>query len=164
MNNSILDEDYLRGEKLYATASKSKRFINYLIDLAFFFILIIVLVFVFEYLGVGFFADESMNPIVDRVISSIIMAIYYIILESSLNGKTIGKYVTKTRAVTIDGKPLTLRNVVARSFSRIVPFEAFSFLGDDPSKGWHDKWSDTKVIDETMLIEERVHIEEEGMV
>lgn len=161
MNNSILDEDYLSGEKLYATASKSKRFVNYLIDLVFFFLFMIVLVVVFESIGFSYFTDESIGPIADRVISSIIMAIYYIILESSLNGKTIGKYITRTRAVTIDGKPMAMTNVVSRSFSRIVPFEAFSFLGDDPSKGWHDKWSGTKVIDETMLIEKWARKEED---
>ena len=34
--------------------------------------------------------------------------------------------------------------IVLRSLSRLVPFEAFSCLGD---RGWHDRWTQTFVVD-----------------
>ena len=38
----------------------------------------------------------------------------------------------------------SLKQVFLRTLIRLIPFEAFSFLGG--SKGWHDEWSGTKVI------------------
>ena len=38
----------------------------------------------------------------------------------------------------------TQKDFLIRNISRLVPFEAFSFLiGND---GWHDSWSDTRVV------------------
>ena len=60
---------------------------------------------------------------------------------------TIGKYITGTRVVDLNGDAPDIEQYVKRSFSRIVPFEALSFFGSTPG-GWHDRWSDTLVIDE----------------
>ncbi len=38
-----------------------------------------------------------------------------------------------------------------RSFSRLIPFEAFSFLGT-PCRGWHDSISKNYVVDNKKLI------------
>lgn len=75
--------------------------------------------------------------------------IYYSVIEGGLKGKTIGKYFTKTRVVNLDGSQPTFVTFIGRSFARIVPFEAFSFLGDKKT-GWHDRWSETIVIDENL--------------
>ena len=61
------------------------------------------------------------------------------------NGQSIGKMITGTIVVTEDGQKPSFGQILGRSFARIVPFEPFSFLGNDAS-GWHDKWSETKVI------------------
>jgi len=74
--------------------------------------------------------------------------LYYSLLETFLKGKSIGKFVTQTRAVREDGSELDFRTALIRSLCRVVPFEPFSFLGDSNS-GWHDNWSKTMVIDET---------------
>ena len=71
--------------------------------------------------------------------------VYYIISESMLNGKTIGKFVTGTRAVTVDNQKMDLGTTIKRSFCRLVPFDALSFLVGLPI-GWHDEWTNTKVI------------------
>ena len=45
--------------------------------------------------------------------------------------------------VLLAGRP-TYGQILGRTFSRFVPFEAFSFL---PSPvGWHDRWSGTRVV------------------
>jgi uncharacterized RDD family membrane protein YckC len=48
------------------------------------------------------------------------------------------------------GEKPTFKQIVARSYSRIVPFEIFSCLSQF---GWHDKWSDTFVLRKKDLIE-----------
>jgi uncharacterized RDD family membrane protein YckC len=62
-------------------------------------------------------------------------------------GKSIGKLITGTKAVNEDGSDISFGKAFARGFSRAVPFDAFSALGD-PSYPWHDKWTNTYVIDE----------------
>ena len=70
-------------------------------------------------------------------------------LETFTGGKTIGKFITRTRAVNEDGTRITARTAILRSLSRLVPFEAFSALGT-PSYPWHDRWTKTYVVDERL--------------
>lgn len=43
----------------------------------------------------------------------------------------------------IDGTEPTFNDYLIRNISRIVPFDTLSFFGEN---GWHDKWSETRVI------------------
>ena len=70
---------------------------------------------------------------------------YYTLCEG-LCGRTLGKWITGTKAVMASGTPLTWNAALVRSLVRLVPFEALSFLGSTAS-GWHDRWTDTRVID-----------------
>ncbi len=54
----------------------------------------------------------------------------------SLTGKTIGKFITRTKVVKEDGSRPTSVNILGRSLCRLIPFDAFSYLGGNP--GWHD--------------------------
>jgi uncharacterized RDD family membrane protein YckC len=58
--------------------------------------------------------------------------------------RTPGKWIIGTRVVNVDGRAPTFQQIVVRSFSRVVPLEAFSFLGG--GRGWHDSWSKTRVV------------------
>ena len=69
----------------------------------------------------------------------------FTILEGSAKGKTLGKLITGSRAIKIDGNTLSWKDAFMRSLCRIVPFEAFSAFGGKP---WHDRWTDTIVIQE----------------
>ncbi len=90
---------------------------------------------------------ETDNGLRDQLIFIGVYVAYYIFFEHFLGGKTLGKFITRTRVVSKDGQRPSFENIIGRSFSRVVPFEAFSFLGSKPS-GWHDDWSNTIVIDE----------------
>lgn len=70
---------------------------------------------------------------------------YYVILESTF-GRTIGKFITKTKVVDEHGRLPTLKAIILRTLARYIPFEAFSFLGGSPG-GWHDRLSKTMVVD-----------------
>jgi uncharacterized RDD family membrane protein YckC len=71
---------------------------------------------------------------------------YYIVMEGMFQ-RTIGKMITGTRVVRIDGGRPSLGQVVGRTFARLIPFEAFSFLGGNGYPvGWHDSLSGTRVV------------------
>lgn len=147
-----MDATFTVTEDLYA--SKGKRFINYIIDLIVFFILFMLLLTLFGFILLLIGADletflyelENINRLLDRVISAILYSLSFIAIESLLKGRTIGKYITKTKVVDIHGNVPSLGVIFKRSFSRIIPFDAFSFLGDE-GRGWHDTISETYVVD-----------------
>ncbi len=69
---------------------------------------------------------------------------YYWILEFMF-GATLGKRLTGTRVVALDGGPATALQVLIRTLCRLVPLEFLSFMHSDPI-GWHDRWSQTRVV------------------
>ena len=79
----------------------------------------------------------------DYLIGSVVAIIYYTFTELVFKGQSLGKLVTGTRAIRDDGQPLTFRDALLRSLSRIVPFEPFSAFNGYP---WHDTWTRTTVI------------------
>lgn len=131
-------------------ASKEKRFINMLID-------------VFAYQGLSFVAGVilgvlsligiedplnyflSMGTIGELVFGIVIVMGYFIIFEA-ITQRTLGKYVTKTIVLMEDGSKPKTQDIIIRSLCRLIPFEAFSFLGET-GRGWHDSMSDTYVVD-----------------
>jgi uncharacterized RDD family membrane protein YckC len=71
---------------------------------------------------------------------------YHFLFEVTL-GRTPGKFLTGTRVVSADGGRATAGQILGRTLARYVPFEPFSFLfGGNPPSGWHDKWSNTRVV------------------
>lgn len=145
MGNEIIDASGVMGGKFkLVPASKEKRFVNFFIDY-----LAAVLPFVFLILlGVHEkAAEEDMEGLLkERLMIALIYVSYYVLVEGGLKGKTIGKFVTNTRTVNLDGSTPGFGTILKRSVSRVVPFEFLSFLGSR-SDGWHDRWSDTIVID-----------------
>lgn len=160
LNDDILDalQHHDNGETAeYELASTGTRFVNYIIDrvvlfvvAAGFTILLLALDDVTEskvFTGMLLRIDAGgIGQLYDYIYSAVFATLLYTGLEYLLKGKSVGKYFTKTRAVQLDNSPLTLRHALIRSLSRQVPFEPFSFLRQDPPRGWHDTWSKTKVI------------------
>ena len=137
-------------ETLYEQpASVGQRFLNYVIDIIFFYIIVIALTAIAALTFGEFILDEGnstgMPALLQYVISYTIYVATYTFFETVTRGRTIGKMVTKTRAVRLDGSAISLHDALKRSLVRIIPIEAFSALGGNP---WHDSWTDTKVIRE----------------
>ncbi len=124
-------------------ATNIKRFGNFLVDSAIFYILKLILISLLYALDIKVNANETLSSIFS--LSSYLL--YYFILEFISGGKTVGKYLTKTRVVYKDGSTPKAASIIQRAFCRFIPFDAFSFLSSNPI-GWHDKLSDTIVIDE----------------
>jgi uncharacterized RDD family membrane protein YckC len=70
---------------------------------------------------------------------------YYFLMEA-LFGKTLGKFITRTHVVNMDGEKPSFGTILGRTFCRLIPFEAFSFLSGRP--GWHDTISGTRVVND----------------
>ena len=134
----------------YCRASGMKRLANYLIDLIAFYILVLFLGFFSEILFPGSISEMNLNPIMDRVITIFIYGLIMFIIEIASNGKSLGKVITGTRAMTYDGERLNFGQALIRNFVRAVPFNALSGVGS-PCSPWHDTWSHTLVIDEKKL-------------
>jgi uncharacterized RDD family membrane protein YckC len=145
-----LESKMFENELINKTASQGKRFANYLLDSLFLFILGfifgaglgIVLAIVYPD-SLSVFNND--NKLVNYLFGFIVGMIYYSILEFT-TGRTIAKFITKTKVVNEKGEKPDLGSILIRSLCRFIPFEPFSFLGSDAS-GWHDKLSKTKVIE-----------------
>lgn len=135
-------------ESILVRADTGKRFLNYIIDFACF----LFLAFAFGMAGILLWGDnfayglENINPLADRLLSLIIYAVYMFVQEAIFKGRSIGKFVTGTRAVYLDGSTINATTALYRGFSRAVPFSVFSTFGN-PCNPWWDRWTDTQVID-----------------
>ncbi|WP_297093222.1 RDD family protein [uncultured Draconibacterium sp.] len=130
------------------SAGTGKRFANYIIDWIFIYIFILVLFFT---LGVAL--EIAAPGIVDSIIGNTFLLyfwillnyyMYFVILEAT-TGRTIAKFITGTKVVTMDGEQPNFSTILLRSICRFIPFEAFSFLFES-QRGWHDRLSKTRVI------------------
>ncbi|OGC84984.1 hypothetical protein A3F55_01175 [Candidatus Adlerbacteria bacterium RIFCSPHIGHO2_12_FULL_53_18] len=83
--------------------------------------------------------------------------LYYIFFESIWQ-RTPGKWATGTKVVKLDGTKPGFWRIVGRSFSRLIPFEALSFLFGHYPYGWHDRISKTMVVPATHTVEEAASI------
>ncbi len=89
-------------------------------------------------------AAQFLASVPDIIYAVLISLFYYIGLES-LFGRTVGKLVTGTIVVNELGSKASFGQIIGRSFARLIPFEAFSFLGST-GRGWHDSLPKTYVI------------------
>ena len=137
------------SEDLLQPASAGKRFLNLLIDYIAFVIFLFLVCDIWAAVSPETFpGDESpASEIYLRIVAAILYLFFMTGIEYLCRGKSIGKMATGTISVMSDGSPLTLRAAFVRSLSRLAPFEAFSAF-DNPPNPWHDKWSNTLVIDE----------------
>lgn len=131
------------------TASHGKRLANYLLDVVFYWFFAAIFLF---FLGimvaiiapskVQILAEE--NELVSYSVAIVAFLLYYTFFEF-LTGRTIAKYITGTMVIDVNGNKPSFGTALLRSICRLIPFEAFSFLGED-AIGWHDTLSKTRVI------------------
>ena len=74
----------------------------------------------------------------------IISFIYYLFFEYFF-GSTPAKMLTELRVVNEKGEKASLKSLAIRSVARRIPFDSISFF---TAQGWHDRLSETKVIQE----------------
>jgi uncharacterized RDD family membrane protein YckC len=72
--------------------------------------------------------------------------LYYTLFEVATKGRTIGKILTGTTAITQDGTPFTFKHALLRTLCRFIPFEIISGFFYMP---WHDSITNTVVVKKT---------------
>lgn len=88
----------------------------------------------------------SYQTLIRALRTFIVFGGYYILMEYFL-GRTVGKFIFKTRVVNKDGKRISLKEAVIRFVSRLIPFEFASLALGVDARAWHDILSKTYVID-----------------
>jgi uncharacterized RDD family membrane protein YckC len=119
---------------VFAPAGIWKRLFNHILDSIFSTIFVVLVTFILFFIipGIG-------------LLGIFIYVAYYLITEL-LWGKTIAKFITGTKVVMADGSKPPFKNILGRSFARLIPFEQFSFLFGKYPVGWHDQLSGTIVV------------------
>ncbi|MBC7796825.1 MAG: RDD family protein [Pyrinomonadaceae bacterium] len=137
-------EDY---QKFALQASLGTRFLNSLIDG----ILSQILLFA-VFIPIGYVSETQKVPIAEGLIFVIAIGfrLFYYVFFETIFQKTPAKFITGTKVVMQDGSKPDLGAIIARTVIRFIPFEAFSFLGSEPS-GWHDRWSKTQVVSNNVM-------------
>lgn len=163
-----------RTKKPYQKAVKRKvkvvtewtRFGHYLIDLLIISAISVGIKFIIPFTfqsSFGFYFTVGEYQFGPSVTNLFVTVAYYMICEATMQ-RTIGKFATNSVVINEYAEAPSVENLLGRSFSRIVPFEAFSCLSE---RGWHDKWSNTYVVTEKerdtlkrLLNEDGVYISE----
>ncbi|MCX8526069.1 RDD family protein [Chryseobacterium formosus] len=101
-----------------------------------------------EIFNIDFFLNitdkmASASRFEDILITTAVYLLYIFLMEYFTKGRTVGKYITGTKVMSLDGSNPTFQEYLIRTVSRVVPFDALSFFGEN---GWHDTWSDTRVV------------------
>ncbi|MDR2206507.1 MAG: RDD family protein [Flavobacteriaceae bacterium] len=134
-------------------ASKGVRLLNYFIDLftAYFLTVIFWIIGSIAYSTIleipydlVISRLENMNSLLDRSITVLSYIFTMFVVETLTKGRSLGKLITGTKVVMIDGTKPTTKDFFVRNIIRgIILVDQLSFLGED---GFHDSWSQTRVV------------------
>ncbi|GAB5558329.1 MAG: hypothetical protein SchgKO_25420 [Schleiferiaceae bacterium] len=136
---TAIDEEIVNSEAQLFEVSKGKRFAHLIIDTIVFYVIFIA----FTFATIGFVEDEG--GILFVFTPYLLWFLYYSLMEHFF-GKTIGKFLTSSKVVDANGEKPTFGRAAGRTLARFIPFEAFTFLGDN---GLHDSLSKTRVVEDT---------------
>jgi uncharacterized RDD family membrane protein YckC len=121
-------------------AGKGRRFGTLLIDYVGFYLIMFVVGVI---LGILYRGQVRMFGVWTwQLIALVVLLAYYLFFES-LWQRTPGKFILGTMVVNRDGEKPSFKQILGRTLCRFIPFEAFSFFGEE---GWHDSIPSTKVV------------------
>lgn len=143
---------YLAKRKV-KTVKSGPRFAHFFVDFIVFQVLIVIVQFFMELIQMeigyeGLFAQAF--TIFTSILLLLLYPLMYFICEYYWQ-KTPGKYLTKSVVINEYGEKPSPQQIALRSIIRLVPFEPFSCAGDTYSYGWHDRWSETFVVQQEEL-------------
>lgn len=121
-------------------ASNGLRLGNSLIDTIVFFLIIFLHAMILD-AWLGIIEEGGSDWFVPYFF--LVFILYYTIFEHFF-GKTIGKFITKTKVVKKDGSKPAFLNTLGRNAARLIPFDALTYLFSE--RGLHDQASNTYVV------------------
>ena len=122
------------------------RFVNFLIDFIVWLILAFIISFIIGLLIPVTAESQGILTLFVYVLFFGTFITYYAILEIKFQ-KTVGKFLTKTKVVKMNGEKPENGDIITRTFCRLIPFDRISFLF--VKNGIHDYLSKTKVVKDT---------------
>ena len=128
-------------------ASTWARFFNFLIDMGLYYLVSYLVLIPLAYAVCN--DSQPASFWLSLLLGYSYLFLYYLVLET-LFQKTLGKLITGTKVIMLDGSKPDVRTVALRSLIRLIPWEAISiYTGKEPDKKgtwWHDRWTSTRVI------------------
>ena len=121
-------------------AGSGIRFLNFIIDFIIWLIIAGILTFPLN-------ANNEIQMLLGYLIFFGTFIGYYSIMEIKFQ-KTVGKFVTKTRVIKLNGEKPENSDIISRTFCRLIPFDRISFIFF--KNGIHDMLSKTKVVKDNM--------------
>ncbi len=122
------------------------RFLNYIIDFIIAYLLVLVV-----FIILGIFITSSANDTLAAFLTLIIafgtFLSYYAFMEIKFQ-KTVGKFITKTKVVKINGEKPNTSDIIIRTLCRLIPIDGISYVF--VKNGIHDYLSKTKVVKDTL--------------
>lgn len=122
------------------------RFINFLIDFIVWLVLASLISFIIELFVPVTAENQGVLTLFIYILFFGSFIAYYSIMEIKFQ-KTVGKFITKTKVVTMNGEKPENGEIITRTFCRLIPFDRLSFLVF--KNGIHDFLSKTKVVKDT---------------
>lgn len=122
-------------------AGKGRRFATFVLDYLGYFVFSAAIGIVAG-LAFGQAGLSMLRQIPEWLLGLGVFLVYYLFFEG-IWARTPGKWLLGTRVVDESGRPPSFLQVLGRTASRFIPFEAFSFFG---TLGWHDSIPKTRVI------------------
>lgn len=124
---------------------KGIRFANYIIDLICYYVLFFGIFIILGIIDPEIYDWlDTLNGLEDRLITLVGYVVFMILIESMTQGRSIGKMITGTQVIMIDGSKPNFGNFIGRNLIRgIILIDQLSFFGET---GLHDSWSNTRVI------------------
>lgn len=114
-----------------------KRFLNFVIDAFSILVITFLIIVIISLLDLNIVRFKYLCPLV--------ALLYYIFMEG-LFGKTIGKYITKTKVQYLDQKFHKLFYALVRTLFRLIPVEPISVILNKKCLMWHDFLSKSRVV------------------
>lgn len=138
----ILDDDFIVVDNhIFENASIIRRCCIGLVDV---FVIFIIFGISIDILIPVAKINKNEGTIETTLYSVIIL--YYVVFEYFFKGRTIGKFITKTKVINKEGNPPALKQVFIRIFARYLPFEYLTILTRKDRTTLHDGASVTRVI------------------
>ena len=132
----------------YELAKRDQRATGFIIDAMIAYPLMIVLKILPGALGIFVLLDINIDLFtIPRIPAWLITLFFYYLFCEGIWFKTIGKLITGTRVIDASGSNPTFVQIITRTFIRFIPLEFLTYLdGSKRPSGWHDRWSNTRVI------------------
>ena len=124
------------------SASRVLRLLSFLIDSTFILFIIFSIAYIVGNYGISF-SSYIVNYIYSTSLILVSFIGYYLILEFKFQA-TVGKLLTRTYVVDLEGNKPKLITLLKRTLIRLIPIDPLSYLFS--KNGWHDKLSKTRVL------------------